>query len=349
MSGDTKSPAPSTSQGSAARRKTVRLILVTGLVGVMFVLAAAAGAFFYARGEFRGAGQTSTEQIFLLARGTGLNATATQLENRKLISSALVFRMTLQLSGTGGNLKAGEYEIPAAASMEEIAAILTDGKSIQHRLTLAEGLTSWEVIQVLAADPVLIGEVPEIPAEGALLPETYLFTRGTSRAEIIARMARAHDVVLDRLWAARAEGVPLATRREAVILASIVEKETALASEHPRVAAVFINRLHRGMRLQSDPTIIYGLTDGKGPLGHPIRRSELDRKTPYNTYHIDGLPPTPIANPGVAALEAVLNPPETKELFFVADGTGGHAFSETLRGHQRNVARWRQIERARRR
>ncbi|MBL4864342.1 MAG: endolytic transglycosylase MltG [Rhodobiaceae bacterium] len=307
-----------------------------------------AGLFFYARGEFRGPGQTATDQTFLLARGTGLNATAAQLEATDLISNALIFRLALQLSGEAGSLKAGEYLIPAAASMEDVAAILAEGKSIQHRLTIAEGLTSWEVIQLIAADPVLIGETPDIPAEGALLPETYLFTRGTSRTDIVTQMAHAHEEAIKRLWDTRAENLPITTIEEAVILASIVEKETGLAAERPRVAAVFVNRLRRGMRLQSDPTIIYGLTDGKGPLGHPIRRSELDRQTIYNTYQIDGLPPTPIANPGVASLEAVLNPPETKELYFVADGTGGHTFAETLRQHQRNVTKWRRIERTRR-
>lgn len=345
---DPSSPEPVTMTAASQRGKVAKIALIAGGLVVAVVGALMVGLFFYARGEFREAGQTTTDQTFLLARGTGLNATAAQLEATDLISNALVFRLALQLSGEGGSLKAGEYLIPAAASMEDVAAILAEGKSIQHRLTIAEGLTSWEVIQLIAADTVLIGDTPDVPAEGALLPETYLFTRGTSRTDIVAQMARAHEEAITRLWDARAENLPIKTMEEAVILASIVEKETGLAAERPRVAAVFVNRLRRGMRLQSDPTIIYGLTDGKGPLGHPIRRSELDRQTTYNTYQIDGLPPTPIANPGVASLEAVLNPPETKELYFVADGTGGHTFAKTLRQHQRNVAKWRRIERTRR-
>lgn len=365
MSGDDKSPEdkegadtnsaadPSSSEPAATiaisqRDKVARIALVVGGLAVALIGVVMLGLFFYARGEFRETGQTSTDQIFLLAHGTGLNATAAQLEANDLISNGLIFRLALQLSGEGRSLKAGEYLIPAAASMEDVAVILADGKSIQHRLTVAEGLTSWEVVQLITADPVLIGEVPPVPAEGSLLPETYHFTRGTNRTDIIAQMVRAHEEVITRLWDTRAENLPITTMEEAVILASIVEKETGLATERPRVAAVFVNRLHRGMRLQSDPTIIYGLTDGKGPLGHPIRRSELDRQTDYNTYQINGLPPTPIANPGEASLAAVLNPPETKELYFVADGTGGHTFAETLRQHQQNVAKWRRIERTRR-
>jgi len=345
---DPSSPEPATMTAAPQRRKIAKIALIAGGAMIAVVGVVMAGLFFYARGEFRGPGQTATDQRFLLAHGTGLNATAAQLEANNLISNALIFRLALQLSGKGAGLKAGEYLIPAAASMEDVAAILAEGKSIQHRLTIAEGLTSWEAIQLITVDPVLIGDVPAVPAEGTLLPETYLFTRGTSRTDIVAQMARAHEDAITPLWEARAENLPITTIEEAVILASIVEKETGLAAERPRVAAVFINRLRRGMRLQSDPTIIYGLTNGKGPLGHPIRRSELDRKTVYNTYQIDGLPPTPIANPGIASLEAVLNPPETKEFYFVADGTGGHTFAETLRQHQRNVAKWRRIERTRR-
>lgn len=328
--------------------KALRYGLSGVLLLVLIVTGILAGGYYYARAEFFGPGPADSDQVFLLPHGTGLNATATRLQGAGLVSNELIFRLALRLTGQAGALKAGEYAIPAHASMKEIADILESGKSILHKITMAEGLTSWEAMQVIAADPVLIGELPDIPAEGTLLPQTYLFTRGTARAEIVAQMTRAHDEIAARLWAARAENLPITTLEEAVILASIVEKETGLAEERPRVAAVFINRLRRGMRLQSDPTIIYGLTEGKGALGRGIRRSELDRKTAYNTYQIDGLPPTPIANPGEAALAAVLNPPTTKDLFFVADGTGGHVFAETLREHERNVAKWRRIERSRR-
>ncbi|MCE7997572.1 MAG: endolytic transglycosylase MltG [Rhodobiaceae bacterium] len=326
----------------------MRWILIVALTGLLLGVGAAVGAFYYAKDQFERGGPGDVDTVFLLERGTGLNRTAAKLEEQGLIANALIFRIALQIVDPESTLKAGEYLLPAKASMADIAKILREGKSILHKLTLAEGLTSWEAMQVIAADPVLVGEVPEVPEEGALLPETYLFTRGTSRADIIAQMEAAHIEVVERLWEERAENLPITSIEEAVILASIVEKETGVADERPRVAAVFTNRLRRGMRLQSDPTIIYGITNGQGPLGRPIRRSEIDRKTAYNTYQIDGLPPAPIANPGEASIAAVLNPPTTSDLYFVADGTGGHVFSKTLAEHNRNVAKWRRIERSRR-
>ena len=330
------------------RRRWLRWALIIGLAGLLLVGGAAVGAFYYAKDQFEREGPAGADSVFLLERGTGLNRAAAQLERQGLITDALIFRIALQVVDRAATLKAGEYLIPANASMVEVANILREGKSILHKLTLAEGLTSWEAMQVIAADPVLVGEVPDLPAEGALLPETYLFTRGTSRADIVAQMEAAHVEVVERLWDERAENLPITSIEEAVVLASIVEKETGVAAERPRVAAVFINRLRRSMRLQSDPTIIYGITNGQGPLGRPIRRSEIDRKTAYNTYQIDGLPPAPIANPGEASIAAVLNPPTTNDLYFVADGTGGHVFSRTLAEHNRNVAKWRRIERSRR-
>ena len=334
--------------GGKPPRRWLRWALIIGLAGLLVVAGTAVGAFYYAKDQFEREGPAEADSVFLLERGTGLNKAAAQLEGQGLINNALIFRIVLQVVDRAATLKAGEYLIPANASMVEVANILREGKSILHKLTLAEGLTSWEAMQIIAADPVLIGKVPDIPAEGALLPETYLFTRGTSRADIVTQMEAAHVEVVERLWDERAENLPITSIEEAVVLASIVEKETGVAAERPRVAAVFINRLRRGMRLQSDPTIIYGITNGQGPLGRPIRRSEIDRKTAYNTYQIDGLPPAPIANPGEASIAAVLNPPTTNELYFVADGTGGHVFSKTLAEHNRNVAKWRRIERSRR-
>ncbi len=342
------SSAEEASVAATPKRRWLRWLAVFALVGVLLIASAAAGAFYYAKDQFVRSGPGTSDTVFLLERGTGLNATAAQLHARGLITNALIFRLALQVTDRAASLKAGEYLIPAAASMDEIASILREGKSILHKLTLPEGLTSWEAMQIIAADPVLIGDVPDLPAEGALLPETYLFTRGTSRIDLVAQMEAAHLEVVERLWDERAENLPITSIEEAVILASIVEKETGLAEERPRVAAVFTNRLRRGIRLQSDPTIIYGITNGQGPLGRPIRRSEIDRKTAYNTYQIDGLPPAPIANPGEASIAAVLNPPTTNELFFVADGTGGHVFAATLAEHNRNVAKWRRIERSRR-
>ncbi len=290
-----------------------------------------------------------TETVINIPRGTGLSAISRNLENEGVVTSALIFQIGVRLSGGATDLKAGEYAIPPGASMQEIMDLFRSGLSILHKLTVPEGLTSSQIMRLVDAHEILVGELPEaLPEEGDLLPETYLFSRGETRDGVIRQMAEAHDKVLAELWAGRQEDLPISTPYEAVILASIVEKETGVAEERPRVASVFINRLRRGMRLQSDPTIIYGLTKGE-PLGRGIRQSELDRETPYNTYFIDGLPPTPIANPGRAALAAVLNPPETKDLYFVADGTGGHVFAETLRQHQRNVAAWRRIERDRKR
>jgi len=274
-----------------------------------------------------------------------VRAIATRLDREGVISDPYIFLAGVRFHRAERDLKAGEYAIPAHASMAAIMGILREGRSILHRLTIPEGLTSEQAMLLVAANPVLVGELPPVPAEGTILPETYSFTRGATRAELVADMRKAASDLMDELWAGRAENLPVKTREEAIILASIVEKETGVPSERPRVAAVFTNRLRKSMRLQSDPTIIYGLVGGKGALGRPIRRSELDRLTPYNTYLVDGLPPTPICNPGRASLEAVLNPPDTDELYFVADGTGGHAFSRTLKEHTERVREWRRIER----
>jgi UPF0755 protein len=220
--------------------------------------------------------------------------------------------------------------------------MLVAHKTLEHRLTIAEGLTTDAVVALVKAEPALTGDVPTVP-EGSLLPETYLFERGTTRAELLARIHKAQEALLAALWPTRKEGLPFASQEEALKLASIVEKETGIAAERPRIAAVFINRLENGMKLESDPTIIYGLTKGV-PLGHPLRQSELALPNPYSTYQIAGLPPTPISNPGRDAIAAVLNPADSQDLYFVANGTGGHVFAKTIAEHQRNVAQWRRIE-----
>jgi UPF0755 protein len=257
-----------------------------------------------------------------------------------------LFEAELYLHRANSKIKAGEYALPAFASMADIARILVEGKPIQHKLTAAEGLTSDMIHKLVVADPVLVKDAGPVPAEGTLLPETYLFTRGTSREEMIARMETAEKKFLDAQWAKRAAGLPLETPEQAVILASIVEKETALPAERRHIAAVFVNRLKAGMKLQSDPTIIYGITKGY-PLGRGIRESELAADTPYNTYAITGLPPTPICNPGKDSIAAVLNPAASADLYFVANGKGGHVFAATMAQHERNVAAWRAVERAR--
>jgi len=214
----------------------------------------------------------------------------------------------------------------------------------RYRVSIAEGVTSWQIVDSLKRFDVMSGEVDEVPAEGMLAPDSYEITDGADRGELIARMREAQEARVAAAWAARSDDIAVESPEEALILASIIEKETGVPEERGLVASVFTNRLNQGMRLQTDPTVIYGITEGKGVLGRGLRQSELRRETPYNTYVIDGLPPTPIANPGVASLEAAVNPPESDYLFFVADGTGGHAFAETLDEHNRNVAKWRQIE-----
>jgi UPF0755 protein len=229
--------------------------------------------------------------------------------------------------------------------MREVMDLFVGGDVVVYSVTIPEGFTSQQVVNRLMSDPNLTGDITDIPAEGTLLPDTYHFNTGDTRQQILDQMARAHDRAVADVWARRAQDLPIRTPEEFVILASIVEKETGIADERSRVASVFINRLNRGMRLQSDPTIIYGVWGGAGrPANEPIRQSQIDQRTPYNTYQIDGLPPGPIANPGIASLEAVANPSRTNDIFFVADGTGGHVFAETLEQHNRNVARWRQIE-----
>jgi UPF0755 protein len=229
--------------------------------------------------------------------------------------------------------------------VQDVINTIVEGKVVQHQLTIPEGLTSEQIVQRLLDIDILSGNIREIPREGSLLPESYRFTRGTPREQVIRRMQEAQRKAVQEAWDRRAPDLPLKSPEELVTLASIVEKETGKADERPRVAAVFANRLKQRIRLQSDPTIIYGLVGGKGTLGRPIQRGEITKPTPYNTYTIPGLPPGPIANPGRAAIEATANPAKTRELFFVADGTGGHAFSETLSEHQKNVGKLRAIER----
>ncbi|MGV8996921.1 MAG: endolytic transglycosylase MltG [Parvibaculaceae bacterium] len=328
------------------KRRFLRALLVLSLILPMLSVALAGGAYLVGKTLFIAEGPLQQPKVVWLEKGIGLNAITAKLSDAGVISQPLVFRLGARLSGASASLKAGEYEFPAHISMAGIVRMLKDGKSILHKITIPEGLTSQQIMVIVKADPVLVGDNPMLPSEGALLPETYNFTRGTTRTEIIKRMQRAQTDLMASLWPKRGADLPVKTPEEALILASIVEKETGLKTERPQVAAVFTNRLKIPMRLQSDPTILYGITMGSGPLGRPIRRSEIDKLTPYNTYQIDGLPPTPICNPGRASIEAVLNPPATKDLYFVADGTGGHAFSPSLSGHERNVKEWRKLEQA---
>jgi UPF0755 protein len=297
--------------------------------------------------------------IVMISRGEGVGAIAQTLEKSDVVRNALAFRVAAEMYARGKPLRAGEYDIPSRASPRVILDKLVEGKMMLHLITVPEGWTSDMVVAQLAASDVLTGEIPGVPPEGSLLPESYNVERGATRASVLQTMADAHEKVLAELWPKRAAGLPFKTPQQAVILASIVEKETALPAERPHVASVFINRLRKGMRLETDPTIIYGvchaepkrclggrLVDADG-VTRGIRQSELAMVTGYNTYRIYGLPPTPIANPGRASIEAVLNPARTNDLYFVADGTGGHVFAATLAEHNKNVAKWRQIEKSR--
>lgn len=291
--------------------------------------------------------QTLTDKsdvtVVQIRAGVGLRGIARELKSAGVISDADIFYFGVRLIAGGQTLKAGDYAIALHASMQDIAAQLAAGRSISYKITVAEGLTSDMAARLVEKNPVLRGPMPAVPPEGAILPETYLFQRGDTREDVVARMVKAQQETIDRLWEGRAKGLPFRTKEEAIIMASVVEKETALADERRRVAAVFINRLRQGMKLQSDPTIIYGITKGY-PLGRGIRESEIHAATPYNTYAITGLPKGPICNPGKDTLAAVLNPAHSNDLYFVADGTGGHAFAATLEEQNRNVHRWRKIE-----
>ena len=313
-----------------------RVLIILAVLGVI-----AAGAVEWAIAAWNQPGPSNTNQsVVLIQPGSGVRAISQQLENARLVKSALIFEFDLRLHKMADKLKAGEYAVPANASMAAIADILASGKSLQHKLTAAEGLTSNMIYKLVVADPVLVGEAGPEPAEGTLLPETYLFTRGTTRAELLQRMKKAQTGFLQAQWNSRAPALPLATPEQAVVLASIVEKETSLPEERRHIAAVFVNRLKTGMRLQSDPTIIYGITRGY-PLGREIRASEITAMTPYNTYAIDGLPSAPICNPGKDSLAAVLNPEQSDDLYFVATGQGGHAFAATIAEHNKNVVAYR--------
>ncbi len=292
-------------------------------------------------------GPLTQDKVVLIPKGTGTSDMAELLTREGVVSDPNLFELYAYLNRSKGQLKAGEFQFKAGTSVEDAIDTLIQGKAIQHAFTVPEGLTSEQIVARLRENDLLTGNINEVPREGTLLPDTYHFERGTSRQQLINKMQAEAREALVKAWAKRSPDLAIKTPSELVILASIVEKETGKGEERPRVAGVFLNRLSKRMKLQSDPTIVYGIVGGKGTLGRGILRSEIERATPYNTYVIEGLPPGPIANPGRAALEAVANPLKTRDLFFVADGTGGHVFAETLDQHNRNVARWRQIERAR--
>lgn len=345
-----KPVAPPAPPPKARRRRRSPFIgMMSGLFTAVLVVAGLAGAGIAMVGsQSRAPGPLTSDRVLIIPKDSGLTEIAELLQREGMIEHPWAFRVSALVSGNWTKLKAGEYLFKARASQADILDIIADGKAVEHALTVPEGLTSEQIVARLRDNDLLTGDVIQVPREGTILPDTYRFPRGFTRQGIIDRMTRDQRQILADVWRRKPADLPIKTPQELVVLASIVEKETGRADERPRVAGVFINRLNRKMKLQSDPTIVYGIVGGKGTLGRSIQRSEITQATPYNTYVIDGLPPGPIANPGRAAMEAVVNHSRTKDLYFVADGSGGHAFAETLEQHNRNVGRWRQLEASRR-
>ncbi len=328
---------------SQLRAKGVTIALLAPTIAGLLL-----GAFFFfAQWRITAPGPATETIIVWLPPGTGTGGIARELNLRGAISDRWMLRIAALLSGERRHLKAGEYAVPARASMADILTMLRDGRVIEHKITLPEGLSSAQAMAIIENDRTLAGSLPPMPTEGALLPETYTFVRGATRAQIVERMEASARALLADQWTNRAADIVVSTPQQALVLASIVEKETGVVSERARVAAVFMNRLRMGMKLQSDPTTIYAITKGKHPLGRELTGKDLALASPYNTYVAPGLPPAPICNPGKASIEAVMHPARTKELYFVADGTGGHAFSETLEGHNQNVSLWRALKKSR--
>ena len=322
------------------------LRFVNGLMtfALMMMIMASAG-YYGIKHLFDRPGPLGHSTVLVIPKGESVNEIARRMERDGIIDDARVFSGAVLLARAHNKLKAGEYAIPKGASTQKVLDTLIEGRSLLYKASFREGLTSSQIVERLKETADLTGDVETMPAEGALLPETYTFARGTNRQDLLNRMQADQQKFLKGLWEKRDPSVPLKTPEDALILASIIEKETGRADERDKVAAVFMNRLRKGMRLQSDPTIIYGIAGGKGTLGRGLLRSEIDQPTPYNTYQINGLPPSPICNPGKDAILATLNPAKSDDLYFVANGTGGHAFAKTLAEHNKNVQVWRQIER----
>jgi UPF0755 protein len=323
------------------RKSTVRPLLVL----LLLVVLGAGGTFLYVTRDWRGAGPADKPVVVTVGEGSSLSGAARELEKAGAIRSRTGFLRLAKLFGSDDPIRAGEYEVPARASAAEILALLQTGKTKQRFVVVPEGTPSAIVYDKLMAEKLLTGSVP-VPPEGSILPDSYSFERGEPRAAVLARMRKAMDTTLRELWAKRKPTTVVKSPQEALILASIVEKETGVAAERKTVAAVYSNRLRQGMRLQADPTVIYPITKGR-PLGRRIRRSELDADNGYNTYARAGLPQGPIANPGRASIAAVLDPAQSRALYFVADGRGGHVFAETLAQHNANVQRWYALRRQR--
>jgi len=339
-------PRETPDSGGAGRPRARNLLLVFVAFWIVLVVAGGTVAI-WGISAFDTPGPLAESRRVVIPKGAGLGEISRRLSAAGVVANPLLFRLGVQLFGQGRPLRAGEYRFVAAASPRQVMELLIRGETVLRRITLAEGLTTRQIFAQIARQKGLVGPIDMPPEEGRLLPETYYFALGDRRDALVRRMRDAMTRTLDELWNARAPDLPYKSKTEALILASIVEKETAVDGERPLIAGVFVNRLRKRMRLQSDPTIIYGLTRGAGPLNRPLRRSEIARPTPYNTYVIAGLPPGPIANPGRASIAAALKPARTRYLYFVADGSGGHAFARTNAEHLRNVAKWRRLSRQR--
>ena len=327
----------------------MRLFLSSLSFIVALAVLIAGAAFIWGYGQWKAPGPLPQAKIVMVERGKGVGAIAQTLAHERVIAHPVLFRVGARVTRLHRSLKAGEYEFLSGMSLEDVFGKLARGEVYQRKITLREGLTSWQIVRALDAVPELTGTIVAPPAEGSLLPETYVFLRGDRREDVLRHMQAALQEALGALWAARAPNLPLSSPQDALTLASIVEMETGKPEERRRVASVFVNRLRKGMALQSDPTVIYALTKGRvqeggeGPLGRRLLRADLNVDSPYNTYKTPGLPPGPIANPGRESLEAALNPEETNFLYFVADGTGGHVFSATLAEHNAHAVRWRAL------
>ncbi len=329
----------------SARARHPLVVIGNAIISIFVLLAVLAGVvLFIGAQRFEAPGPLQQDRIVNIPHGSGMRDIADVLTREGVIDQPWVFIGGVLVLKAREGLKAGEYEFKAHSSLRDVVATIVEGKVVPHQVSIPEGLTSQQIVTRLLADDVLTGDIKAIPPEGSLLPDTYNFTRGMTREQMVERMQQAQQRAVEEIWEHRSPDLPLKTPEQLVTLASLVEKETAKSDERSRVAAVFVNRLKQNMRLQSDPTIIYGLVGGKGTLGRPINKSEITQPTPYNTYVINGLPPGPITNPGRASLEAAANPARTRELYFVADGSGGHAFAETYEQQQHNVARLRSIE-----
>jgi len=330
-----------------SRRARNPLVIIGNAVFTAFVLVLILGgaAVVLGKSRFEAPGPLQADKVVTIPPRSGMMEIADLLKREGVVDAhPLIFIGGVFALKARSDLKAGEYLFPKHASMKDVVETIVEGKAVQHQITIPEGLTSEQIVARLLENDILSGNIKDVPREGSLLPDSYHFNRGFTREQLIQRMRQAQERLVREVWDRRNPDLPLKTPEQLVILASIIEKETGKAEERTRIAAVLTNRLKQKMKLQSDPTIIYGLAFGKGGLGHSLTKSEIAQPTPYNTYIIDGLPPGPIANPGRASIEAAANPARTKELYFVADGTGGHAFAESYDQHMKNVARLRAIE-----